>query len=83
MILIFAKKKEIQMVQNLNAEIVKINKERIGQDRYYNISSEKIKKELKWKAKIDFDLGLMMTYKWIQDNFDYLKKKKLFYQHKK
>jgi dTDP-glucose 4,6-dehydratase len=62
---------------------VKISEERIGQDRYYNISSEKIKKELKWKAKTDFDLGLMMTYKWIQDNFDYLKKKKLFYQHQK
>ena len=62
---------------------VKISKERIGQDRYYNISSKKINNELKWKAETDFDLGLMMTYKWIQDNFDYLKKRKLFYQHQK
>jgi len=65
------------------SKYTKITNERIGQDRYYNISSRKIKSELKWKSKINLDLGIAMTYKWVTDNFDYLKKQKLFYKHKK
>tara|TARA_B100001029_G_C15031445_1_gene437246 strand:+ start:20 stop:700 length:681 start_codon:yes stop_codon:yes gene_type:complete len=62
---------------------VKIAPERIGQDKYYNISSKKIQKQLNWKTKIDIDLGLLNTYKWVYDNFDILKKMKLDYIHKK
>ena len=60
-----------------------IVKERLGQDRCYNVSSKKINKELKWKAKINLDYGLALTYKWVMDNIEYLKKQKLTYIHKK
>ena len=76
--------KKISNYSNKNfSNCIEISKERIGQDRHYNVSSKKINNELKWKAKTDLDLGLMMTYKWVQENINYLKKKKLFYQHKK
>lgn len=63
-------------------ENIKIGPERIGQDKYYNISAKKIEKKLKWKAKTDIELGLMSTYKWVYDNFNTLKKMKLDYTHK-
>ena len=64
-------------------DCIKVSKERIGQDRYYNVSSKKINIELKWKAKTNLELGLMRTYKWIEENFSSLKKQKLLYLHKK
>jgi dTDP-glucose 4,6-dehydratase len=60
-----------------------ITKERIGEDRYYNISSKKIRKELSWKEEFSLDLGLTLTYKWVYDNFNFLKNQKLIYFHKK
>ncbi len=65
------------------SDCIKISKERIGQDRHYNVSSNKIYSELNWKAKTDLELGLMMTYKWVQQNLNFLKKQKLIYKHKK
>ena len=55
-------------------KVVKFGPERIGQDKYYNISAKKIERELNWKAKTDIDLGLLSTYKWVYDNLDVLKK---------
>ena len=63
-------------------KVVKFGPERIGQDKYYNISAKKIERELNWKAKTDIDLGLLSTYKWVYDNLDVLKKMKLDYIHK-
>ena len=63
-------------------KIVEFGPERIGQDKYYNISAKKIENELKWKAKTDIDLGLLSTYKWVYDNLDVLKKMKFDYIHK-
>ncbi len=65
------------------SDCVKISKERIGQDRHYNISSNKIYSELNWKTKINLEIGLANTYEWIKKNFSYLKKQKLVYSHKK
>jgi len=61
----------------------KEGKERIGQDKHYNISSKKITKELNWKPKVSFIDGLEETNKWVLNNIDFLKKQKLTYNHKK
>ena len=41
------------------------SKERKGKDKYYFLSSKKIKKELKWKQKISLDTGLDRCITWI------------------
>ena len=63
--------------------LVNISKDRIGKDDYYNLNSNKIRKELNWRVKVDIDDGLKRTLKWIDNNFAKLKREKLNYIHKK
>jgi len=39
-------------------------KDRPGHDNRYAIDASKIKKELGWVAKVEFDLGLKRTVEW-------------------
>ena len=52
---------------------VKINfiKDRPGHDIRYALNSNKIKKELNWTPKIDFDKGIKLTLKWYKNNKQY------------
>ena len=54
---------------------VKINfvKDRPGHDIRYALSSNKIKKELKWKAKTNLKKGLEKTFMWYLHNNKYYK----------
>jgi len=63
--------------------LVKDTQDRIGKDRSYDISSQKIKRELNWRAKTDLDSGLKKTLNWVDQNFSNLKKEKMIYMHKK
>jgi len=63
--------------------LTNMTKDRIGKDNLYNLNSTKIKKELKWKAKINIDIGLRKTLQWIDNNFANLSKEKINYIHKK
>ena len=59
---------------------VKINfvKDRPGHDVRYALNSNKIKKELNWKPKINFSEGIKMTFDWYYNNkmyYNSLKKK--------
>ena len=59
---------------------VKINfvKDRPGHDVRYALNSNKIKKELNWKPKINFSEGIKMTFDWYNNNkmyYNSLKKK--------
>ena len=42
--------------------------DRPGHDRRYAINCDKIKKELGWKQKYDFDSGLRKTVSWYLEN---------------
>jgi len=58
----------------------KINfiKDRPGHDLRYAINSNKIKKELGWKPRVNFENGIINTFKWYLDNksyFENIKKK--------
>ena len=52
---------------------VKINfiKDRPGHDIRYALNSNKIKKELNWTPKIDFEKGIKLTLKWYKNNKQY------------
>ena len=59
---------------------VKINfiKDRPGHDVRYALNSNKIKKELNWKPKINFSEGIKLTFDWYYNNkmyYNSLKKK--------
>ena len=59
---------------------VKINfiKDRPGHDVRYALNSNKIKKELNWKPKINFSQGIKLTFDWYYNNkmyYNSLKKK--------
>ena len=59
---------------------VKINfvKDRPGHDVRYALNSNKIKKELNWKPKVNFSQGIKLTFDWYNNNkmyYNSLKKK--------
>jgi len=49
-------------------DLIKFVSDRPGHDFRYSINSNKIKNELGWRPKIDFDEGLKETIKWYLDN---------------
>ncbi len=52
-------------------EMVERVPDRRGHDRRYAIDFSKIKKELGWEPKINFEDGIKQTLKWYQDNEDW------------
>ncbi len=52
---------------------IKFIKDRPGHDFRYALDSRKIHKKLKWKSKINFNLGLKNTFKWYFDNMNFFK----------
>ncbi len=48
-------------------------KDRLGHDRRYAISNDKITKELGWKPSITFEEGIKLTIKWYLDNQKWIK----------
>jgi len=47
---------------------IKFVKDRLGHDRRYAVDWSKIKNELKWEPKYDFDTWLVETVKWYREN---------------
>jgi len=48
-------------------------KDRLGHDRRYAISNDKITKELGWKPSITFEEGIKLTINWYLNNQDWIK----------
>ena len=51
-------------------ELITYVKDRAGHDLRYAINSDKIKKELNWKASEDFESGLRKTVEWYLEKVD-------------
>ncbi len=64
-------------------ESVEIVDERIGQDSEYTLNSNKIRNELNWKPKIEFDKGLDECIDWVNKNWEFIKTQPWEYIHKK
>ena len=47
--------------------------DRLGHDRRYAISNDKITKELGWKPSVTFEQGIKMTIDWYLNNQDWIK----------
>ena len=52
---------------------IKFVKDRPGHDLRYALNSNKIKKEIKWKPKTSFKLGIKKTFQWYLNNKNYYK----------
>jgi len=53
-------------------------KDRPGHDFRYSLNTEKIEKELGWKAKIKFEEGIEKTVKWYLNNIQWVEEKLKF-----
>ena len=51
-----------------SSQEIKFVRDRKGHDRRYAVDWTKIKKELKWQPKYDFDIWLEKTVKWYMEN---------------
>ena len=66
--LINISKKFINVGKNVK---IKFIKDRPGHDVRYALNSNKIKKQLKWKARTNFQEGIDLTFKWYNNNKRY------------
>jgi len=66
--LLFVAKKKIKLGPNVKIKFVK---DRPGHDMRYAINSNKIKKKLNWKPKINFAKGIEKTFLWYLNNQKY------------
>lgn len=64
-------------------DLVEIVDDRPGKDFAYQLDSQKIREELKWKNQITLDKGLDQTISWVEDNLDKLRKIPTDYVHRR
>ena len=68
--LINVSKKLITLENKVKIDFIK---DRPGHDIRYALNSNKIKKQLKWKPKINFKEGIKLTFDWYNNNKKYYK----------
>jgi len=68
--------RKILKILGKDESVVEYVKDRPGHDRRYAIDATKIKKEIGWRPKYDFDQALATTVKWYQDNNKWWKRLK-------
>ncbi len=71
-------KKLIKICKSMNIDIgnkvkVKFVKDRPGHDFRYALDNKKIFKKLRWKPKINFEIGLKQTIQWYLNNKNFIK----------
>lgn len=73
-------KTNLQIVKSIlkkmgkSQDLIKYIDDRLGQDQRYGLDVTKIKTELGWSSKYDFNLSLDKTIKWYIDNENWLNK---------
>jgi len=60
--------KKILKFMNKSEDLIEFVEDRPGHDIRYSLNSKKIREELNWKQKTNFDEGLENTIKWYLDN---------------
>ena len=58
---------------SINYKLIDHVKDRPGHDKSYKINSKKVRRELKWKNKINLEAGLEETINWFLNNDNWLK----------
>jgi dTDP-glucose 4,6-dehydratase len=62
--------KKIISIMGADEKLVSFVKDRLGHDFRYSLNSEKIKKELDFSPRLDFDNGLKGTVEWYRTNLN-------------
>ena len=65
--------KKILSMMGKSAELIEFVEDRPGHDFRYSLNSSKIKKQLDWSVKTDFEKGLEKTIKWYLSHSDWWK----------
>ncbi|WP_040657415.1 dTDP-glucose 4,6-dehydratase [Orenia marismortui] len=60
-------------ISNINYNLIKFVKDRLGHDKRYAINSTKIQQEVNWKPNIDYEVGIEKTIRWYLENQDWIK----------
>jgi dTDP-glucose 4,6-dehydratase len=56
-------------------DLIEFVQDRPGHDFRYSLNFDKIKNELGWTPKVDFDSGFENTIKWYLDNISWVNEK--------
>jgi dTDP-glucose 4,6-dehydratase len=67
--------KSILKILNKPEDLITFVKDRPGHDYRYSLNTDKINKEIGWKAKVNFEEGIEKTVKWYLDNLDWVNRK--------
>jgi len=67
--------KSILQILNKPEDLITFVKDRPGHDFRYSLNTEKIERELGWKAKVKFEEGIEKTVKWYLDNLEWVNRK--------
>ena len=67
--------RSILQLLNKPEDLITFVKDRPGHDFRYSLNTEKIERELGWKAKVKFEEGVEKTVNWYLKNLDWAKRK--------
>ena len=62
---------KILEIMGKSSDLIEFVEDRPGHDQRYSLDSSKIKNELGWSAKINFEDGIKKTIEWYEKNFSY------------
>lgn len=65
--------KEILKILEKSEDLIQFIKDRPGHDRRYAMDATKIRKELGWKPRYNFEEGLLKTVQWYEENQNWWK----------
>ena len=67
--------KTILKILGKTEDLIEFVKDRLGHDFRYSLNSDKIRREISWKPKVQFSEGIEKTVKWYLDNVEWVKRK--------
>jgi dTDP-glucose 4,6-dehydratase len=67
--------RSVLQLLNKPEDLITFVKDRPGHDFRYSLNTEKIEREIGWKAKVKFEEGIDKTVKWYLKNLDWAKRK--------
>ena len=62
---------KILEIMDKSDDLIEFVEDRPGHDQRYSLDSSKIKNELEWSTKINFEEGIRKTIEWYEKNFSY------------
>ena len=68
----------VKIILNLmgkSVDLIEFIKDRLGHDFRYSLNSEKVRREIGWKAEIKFEEGVKKTVNWNLDNMSWVDSK--------